>query len=287
MRAGGPCGGQARRPFPVCRVEWLPYILLAATGVVAGVLGGLLGIGGSSVMLPAMVWILGETDARGVRQINQYQAAAMIVNFLLILPAVVAHARNRAIWPRLWAYMAAGAGVGILIGVQVSYAIERKYLQWTVGAFFLYVVVHNVDRLVRGQRKEGRSREQVESAPAWAKLAIGLPMGVAAGLLGIGGGSLAVPAQQIGLKVPLRNAIATSAATIAAVSWIGAISKNLQLGQEGTIARSLLLAGCLAPTAMIGSYVGGHLTHALPLRVVRGAFIALMLLAAAKMFGWL
>ncbi len=264
----------------------LPYILLAGTGVIAGVLGGLLGIGGSSVMLPAMVWILGETDARGVRQINQYQAAAMIVNFLLILPAVVAHARKRAIWPRLWAYMAPSAAVGILVGVQVSYAIERKYLQWTVGAFFLYVVVHNVDRLIRGQRKEGRSREQVESGPVWPRLSIGLPMGVAAGLLGIGGGSLAVPAQQIGLRVPLRNAIATSAATIAAVSWIGAISKNLQLGQDGTIARSLLLAGCLAPTAMIGSYVGGHLTHALPLRVVRGAFIALLLLAAAKMFGW-
>ena len=83
------------------------------------------------------------------------------------------------------------------------------------------------------------------------------------------------------------KASANGKATIAAVSWIGAISKNLQLGQDGTIARSLLLAGCLAPTAMIGSYVGGHLTHALPLRVVRGAFIALMLLAAAKMFGWL
>jgi len=127
----------------------------------------------------------------------------------------------------------------------------------------------------------------VEAGAAWGKLAIGFPMGVAAGLLGIGGGSLAVPAQQIALKVPLRNAIATSAATIAAVSWIGAISKNLQLGANGSAARSLLLAGCLAPTAMIGAYLGGNLTHALPLRIVRAAFIALMLAAAAKMFGWI
>ena len=101
-----------------------------------------------------------------------------------------------------------------------------------------------------------------------------------------GGGSLAVPAQQIALRVPLRNAIATSAATIATVSWIGAIAKNAQLGDNGSVTRSLLLAACLAPTAMVGAYVGGHLTHTLPLRIVRGAFIATVLAGAAKMFGW-
>ena len=35
--------------------------------------------------------------------------------------------------------------------------------------------------------------------------------------------------------------------------------------------------------AMIGSYLGGHLTHTLPLRIVPIAFVALMLLAAGKM----
>jgi len=268
-------------------MDGLSHLLLALSGLLAGFLGGLLGIGGSSVMLPAMVLILGELDARGVRQINQYQAAAMICNFVLILPAVAAHARRRAIWRRLWAWMAPAAAVGVLIGVQISYSIDRTYLQWAVGAFFVYVVVHNIDRLIRGQRAEGRSRAAVEGGPRWPRLAIGLPMGVAAGLLGIGGGSLAVPAQQVVLKVPLRNAIATSAAVIAAVSWIGAISKNAQLGVDGSVGRSLTLAACLAPTAMVGAYIGGHLTHTLPLRAVRAAFIALMAASAAKMFGWI
>ena len=155
-----------------------------------------------------------------------------------------------------------------------------------VGAFFIYVVIHNIHRLIWGQPAEGRTREQVEAGPVWPRLAIGFPMGVSAGLLGIGGGSLAVPAQQMGLKVPLRNAIATSSATIASVSWIGAIVKNVQLGDNGSVTRSLLLAACLAPTAMIGSYVGGHLTHRLPVKVVRVAFVLLMLYASAKMFGW-
>lgn len=267
----------------------MEYLFLAITGVVAGVLGGLLGIGGSSIMLPAMVLILGAARD-GLEQIHQYQAAAMIVNFLLILPSVAAHARNRAIWRRVWAFMAPAALVGIVLGVQASWLFAgaaARYLRWGVGMFFLYVVAHNVYRLVRARRVEGLARPRVEAMPAWRKALVGLPMGVVAGLLGIGGGSLAVPAQQIVLKMPLRNAIATSAATIASVSWVGAIVKNAQLGSNGTVVRSLTLAACLAPTAMIGAYLGGHLTHTLPARVVRAAFTGLMVLAAAKMFGWI
>ena len=110
-------------------------------------------------------------------------------------------------------------------------------------------------------------------------------MGLLAGLMGIGGGSLAVPAQQIILRMPLRNAIATSAATIATVSWLGAILKNAQLGANGSVARSLVLAACLAPTAMVGGYIGGHLTHSAPLRLIRAIFAASMVLSALKMWG--
>ena len=269
-------------------MPWLPYALLALTGILAGVLGGLLGVGGSSVMLPAMVLILGARNAHGTEQIHQYMAAAMIVNFLLMLPSVLAHARSKAIWRRVWQYLAAGALLGVVLGVQLSFRFRdeaaKEVLRCCVGAFFLYVVGHNIYRLVRSRRADGLPKETVERYPAWRKLAVGLPMGVVAGLLGIGGGSLAVPAQQIVLKMPLRNAIATSSATIASIAWLGALLKNAQLGDHGTVARSLALAGCLAPTAMLGAYLGGKLTHSLPLRIVRFAFIALMLLSALTMF---
>jgi len=265
----------------------IPYLLLVLTGVAAGVLGGLLGVGGSSVMLPAMVLILGA-HRNGTDQIHQYMAAAMIVNFLLILPSVLAHARSRAIWGTVWRYLAAGALAGGVLGVYLSYRFQnetaKRYLRHGVGLFFVYVVGHNIYRLLRSRRREGLSKQHVEGYPAWRKLLVGLPMGVIAGLLGIGGGGLAVPAQQIVLKMPLRNAIATSAATIATFSWLGAILKNAQLAQHGTVGRSLLLAACLAPPAMLGAYVGGKLTHALPLKVVRVAFIGLMIAAALTMF---
>jgi uncharacterized membrane protein YfcA len=83
----------------------------------------------------------------------------------------------------------------------------------------------------------------------------------------------------------LRRAIANSAATILCVSPIGALFKNATLSQHGTeVTRSLELALLLIPTAMLGSYVGGRLTHALPRRVLRVVFIVFMVTMAYLTF---
>ena len=51
----------------------MEYITLLAIGLVAGFLGGLLGIGGAVVMIPALIWAFGENQ-------HLYQAATMICN---------------------------------------------------------------------------------------------------------------------------------------------------------------------------------------------------------------
>jgi hypothetical protein len=264
----------------------MTYLLLAIVGLGAGVLGGMLGIGGSVIMLPAMKWIL-DPPGGAPENIHQYQAAAMMVNFLLCLPSAWAHLKNHAVWPKVWSYVAASAFLAIVGGVLVSNLFDKdaaRYLNWLVGVFFLYVLVQNLYRAFRPPKQEGLSRQEVEAFSPLRKCSVGVPMGFAAGLLGIGGGAVAVPLQQMVLKMPMRNAIATSAAVIASVSWLGALTKNLTLGAKGSIATSCLLVACLAPTAMVGAYVGGHLTHRLPLRLVRVLFAVLMAVSAATMF---
>jgi len=268
----------------------MTYALLAIVGLLAGVLGGLLGIGGSVVMIPAMVMIFAVGGSDG-QDIQQYQAAAMIVNFLLIGPAVVRHAKARAVLWDVWRWMAPAALAGIVIGVFVSLlglftGENQEYMKKLFGLFLVYVAYSNVRKLFK-RSAGGEALAASSGQPWWKKVAVGLPMGFSAGLLGIGGGALAVPGLQIVLRLPLRNAIATSAGCILTIAWLGAVVKNLgvQASGDGTIIASLKLAACLAPTAMIGSYLGGHLTHTLPLKVVRGIFVALMLAAAAKMLG--
>src|SRR5690606_11176718 len=106
------------------------------------------------------------------------------------------------------------------------------HMRQLMGVFFAYVAVSNVLKIVRPGQSDGVDRAVAEGLPWYRKAAVGGPMGLLAGLLGIGGGALAVPMQHLVLRMPLRNAIATSAATIASISWLGAIVKNVSLGDN-------------------------------------------------------
>ena len=64
-------------------------IVLAGIGSVAGLFGGLLGIGGSAIMIPAMLLFFG--GRHGMEAQHLYMAAAMIVN---AIPKVVAARRG-------------------------------------------------------------------------------------------------------------------------------------------------------------------------------------------------
>lgn len=266
----------------------LTYVLLVLTGAVTGLLGGMLGIGGSIIMLPVMVALLGA-KVNGVEQIHQYMAAAMIVNFLLSIPSVLAHWKNKAIWPEVVKYLALGGLLGVIVGVQISQQFTgdtAKYIRWFLGAFFVYVAIENLHRVIRGPKPGRAEREHVGKGSWWPKFTIGAGVGVFAGMTGLGGGALAVPIQQRVLNMPIRNAIANSSALIVSIAWMGAITKNYGMATQGmgTISESFLLTLCLAPTAMIGAYFGGHLVHRMPVRWIRLAFALMILASSYNMF---
>ncbi|MHC4947395.1 MAG: TSUP family transporter, partial [Planctomycetota bacterium] len=85
-------------------------VILVGLGLVAGALGGLLGIGGSVVMIPVLTLVLHR---------NQHlsQAAAMIVNIFVAVPAALRHHRAEAIQWDVAARMLPAALLFILVGV--------------------------------------------------------------------------------------------------------------------------------------------------------------------------
>ena len=259
-------------------------------GLVAGVLGGLLGIGGSLIIIPALILYFSYT-ASGYHGDDQHllQAAAMITNVFVAAPSVLAHWKAGAIMRSVVIWLIPSAIVGIVAGVALSnssvFAREHgAYLAMILCGFLVYVIGYNLYRMFQPPMlAEG----QEPPPPVPAKVfCVGLVMGLFAGLLGVGGGAICVPIQQVALKVPLRRAIANSAATIPFASLVGAIHKNLTLAAHGvSIGDSLLLAAMLIPTAIVGSYFGGRLTHVLPRRVLRVIFIFFLATVAILTFG--
>ncbi len=260
----------------------MELLVPAAIGIAAGLSGGLLGIGGSIIIIPALILYLGTTDA-GYRGHDQHllQAAAMITNVFVAAPSVIAHYRARAIVKPVVVVLIPTALLGVIAGVALSdsSAFARQngsYLAMILSGFLAYVACYNIWRLVRKtdpQREPG----QPQRPSPWKIAAAGIPMGLTAGLLGIGGGAVCVPIQQVLLKIPLRSAIANSATTIVFSALIGAIHKNYTLSTHGIdVVDSLCLAAMLIPTAILGSYFGGKLTHLLPKRALRVVFIVFM-----------
>ncbi|MBP7935967.1 MAG: sulfite exporter TauE/SafE family protein [Phycisphaerae bacterium] len=258
-------------------------LLLLTIGLVAGVVGGLLGVGGSIIMIPAMTLLLGPSQ-------HLYQGAAMMVNFFVVLPAFYHHRKIKAVLEPIVKPMVPFAAIGVVIGVWLScgewFRGDRQiYLTKVFGCFLVYEVGYNLYRLLSNRRLPEMDEAAAKGLPAWkVALAVGLPTGLVGGLLGVGGGVVAVPLQQLILRVPLNRAIANSAATIIPLSVIGATFKNLENAAAGVPFRSALhLALLLAPTAILGGYLGARLTHVVPRRALRIAFIVFMSYAAVML----
>jgi uncharacterized membrane protein YfcA len=259
-------------------VTWLELLILLALGLTAGAIGGLVGVGGSIVIIPVLTLHLDR---------NQHfsQATAMIINVFVAAAALIQHHRADAIRWNIVARMAPIGLLFIIIGVEASNALDAEILKKIYGVFLLYVIAYNVAQLI----DDGRPKDQqLPLRAGWGRVGVaGSSMGLVAGLLGIGGGPVAIPLLQRLCHLPLRQSIATGSAVMVLTAAVGATRKNLTLAQvtDEPLAESLLTAACLAPTAMLGALIGAWLTHTLPVRWVRVAFILLITGAALNMLG--
>ncbi|MFK7789356.1 MAG: sulfite exporter TauE/SafE family protein [Phycisphaeraceae bacterium] len=267
-------------------------LLIALIGLLAGTLGGLLGVGGSVITIPGLAILFGTGENQ-----HLYQAAAMTANLAVAIPAARRHRKAGALEPSVLRWMLPAALIAIVIGVFASNLSVFKdeagglWLGRILAVFLVYVVFVNIRKLIH--LRAGKPRNHMDNAKITPGRTItaGGVMGMAAGLLGIGGGALAVPLQQMLTKIPLRNAIANSSFVMVFTAGIGAALKLVTLDQHypNTLdvapawQTALLLALVLAPTAIIGSGLGAKLTHTLPVQYVRIAFVLLMIAAAFKM----
>lgn len=249
-------------------------LILLALGLAAGALGGMLGIGGSIIMIPVLTIILH-------RNVHLAQAVAMIINVCVSVPAMWQHHRASAVKWRIVGRMLIPATILILVGVEVGNRIDSLRMQQLFGVFLIYVALDNVWRIMR--KKKEPLPEHVRDD--WLRVgAVGGFMGFWAGLLGVGGGIVAVPLLQKVCRLPLRQCIATTAACMCFSATIGAFRKNMALADLGeSVAESLRIAAILAPTAILGGLFGGRLAHALPLNIVRAAFVLLLLWSAYEL----
>lgn len=275
--------------------------LLALLGLAAGLLGGLAGLGGSMIMLPGLGLIIGFADPRHPEQ-HIFMAAALVVNVLVAIPATWRHRRNKAIDATLLRRTLPGQALGVALGVLLSNHFEGARLTQILGAMIALVVVVNLVRAHRQARRGQRAIAPNHAAPSppppatppASRLApLSAAVGFLSGLVGLGGGALAIPMLQA-CGIEIKRALAVSSAMIVATSSLGAIIKfasidtasiaGLESLSTADFARqALVLAAIMGPLAAVGGIIGAELVSRLPATTIRWVVSALLLVAASRM----
>jgi hypothetical protein len=247
-----------------------------------GVFGGLLGIGGSVIMIPALVFAFGENQ-------HLYQASAMICNCIVGASATFVHRKADVLVMDVVKWLVPSAVAGVLAGVWLSNikffaGANSRNLAILFGLFLVYVTIQQFVRFIKPKSKtDDFDISGVKKSTPWT-IATGILTGLYGGLLGMGGGVVATPMQQHFLKMPLKRAISNASAVTAAMAFVGSFYKNWTLPEHGiSPMASIRIAAIVTITAVAGSMLGARLMYVLPKRLVRGVFIVILVLAAYRM----
>jgi uncharacterized membrane protein YfcA len=241
----------------------LDLALLAAGGIVAGALGGLLGIGGGVVLMPLLRFVVGLAPAHAA-------GTCILAVFCTTLGGSYRHYRLghldvRFIVPVI---LSGAVATAVFSLVFLSLATHERWLDLGIGLVLslvsLRMALEGIPGLLRPRTDEHEDR-QLEGS-LLQKVVIGSSAGVLPGLLGIGTGVILVPAFSFVLSMPIKMAVASSLTSFCANAFV---SSSFKLGQ-GFVDLGVAVPICAG--TLLGSNLGAMLNRRCASRTVKLVF---------------
>jgi len=262
--------------------------LLFLTGIAAGGLGSLLGLGGGVFLVPLLVLVMGVP----MRIAVGISLTTIIATSTVATSATIGRSLINL---RLGMLLEVATTIGGLTGGLVAILISQQRLQQLFGVVAAAGAILMLTRLDKrnvlldpaaepgrlgGRYYEGESKAVVTYRVKRLPLAllVSLAAGSVSSLLGIGGGMLKVPALNAWCGVPLRAAAATSAFMIGVTATVGAV---LYYGR-GEIVPWMASAAILG--VMVGSRLGFRIGAAASARWLKLLLVGVLLIVSALMF---
>lgn len=238
-------------------------MLALVAGAVVGLALGGLGGGGSMLAVPALIYLLGFAPA-------QATSAALLIVAATSVTGLLAHARaGRVRWRTGALFAAAGLPAAAAAGA-LSSAIPGAVLTCA----FAVLAALAAWRMLASRRKVAA----VQAAGTGRSAAAGAGLGAITGLLGVGGGFLAVPALVSVLALPMADAVGTSLLVITANSAAALIPRLAT-----ATAIDWAVVGPFTATAILGAWDGKRLADRLAGATLQKVFAGALLVVAALM----
>lgn len=222
-------------------------VLLIIVGFLAGVLGGIIGTGGCSVMLPVLHFWMGYPASIAV-------GTTLFAVIFTAMSGGYAHLVRKNLDRRAVAWLGGLGIIGVLIGSWLFTQLSEQtaLLGLILGVLFLWPALRMIWEGIRHSGLPQKEGDKI-SAPASGLGIFGFLVGVATGVAGLGGGYALVPGLIYLFGAPVYITMGTSLATMIPLALVGGVAKLA--GGFVDMAAGLILAAGTVVGAQIGAAV--------------------------------
>lgn len=261
----------------------ITYIGMIIAGLGVGLLSGLLGVGGGTILVPIFTLIFGMGTLTAT-------ATSLFTIIPTSLSGMISHIRGGTCNPKVGFAMGLGGACASPIGVSLAQIAPEWLVAVTVAAIILYSSITTLRKALAMPKPSKRrsdlpkdeevAQDDVPELPPFTlkqfalSVGIGFLAGLAGGFVGLGGGFLMVPLMASVLGFPMRLSSGTSLIGIMCIAIPGAIAQGFY-GNIDYVAGILIACGTIPMAA-----VGAHLVKRVPERTLRFLFATFLGVAA-------
>lgn len=231
----------------VAPMNILKGVILVVVGFLAGLLGGLIGTGGCSVMLPIIHFWMGYPAPIAV-------GTTLFAVIFTALSGGYGHLIQRNVDKHTFLWLGGAGILGVLLGswLFTLLSAHATLLGLILGLIFLWPAIRMVYEGVIQQTMPTREGASITGS-GWGLAVFGFIVGIATGLAGVGGGYALVPGLIYLFGAPVYLTMGTSLATMIPLAAVGGGIKLTQGFVD--LATGLILAAGTIVGAQVGAGV--------------------------------
>jgi uncharacterized membrane protein YfcA len=248
-------------------------MICVTAGLLAGVAGGLFGVGGGVIIVPFLIFAL---------KFDQHKAQGTSL-FSLSLPVAALgmfnYYQEGDVHVLIGLVLAAAMAIGSFVGARFALGLSAKTMR---RAFCIFMVVIAAYLFFKSAILHQQAIEELHDLPRWAvpaALGAGLVAGLTGGMFGVGGGVVIVPFMALALAFPQHLAQGTSLLALTLpVAGFGAFN----YWKKGSI--DLKSGACVSAGVVVGSFLGSGIALGLDPVTMQRSFSVFVAVMSAYLF---